>query len=275
MDEPGSRKRMRWLIGTHAVLAMAPLLGTSFRTDMRMLPLIWTLISLPFGGLMSLSVWVGMGRTRLLWRIAIGLTVSFYLAIWPYFNESASSSESMRTDQWIIRYLEAVAPFSILLFLFSGVFMLIGLRFKLAHVGRDAMPPHRQGFQFSMLQIMVVMSIVALVLSLVRATRESHGGVNSTWDWLVVNAFVFVMFIVNTACAAFAALSPGNVKWNVGMVLVVSIVLGIATAIAMRNDDMPWLFAGSMLIAFVPTVTALISLLVVRSCGWRLIGRIA
>ena len=124
-----------------------------------------------------------------------------------------------------------------------------------------------------MLQILVVMSIVALVLSLARATRDSHGGVDSTWDWLVMNAFVFVMFIVNTACAAFAALGLGNVKRNVGMVLIVSIILGIATAIAMRVEEMPWVFAGSVLIAFVPTVMALVSLLVVRSCGYRLIRR--
>lgn len=151
--------------------------------------------------------------------------------------------------------------------------MLIGLRFKLAHVERDAIPPHRQGLRFSMLQILVVMSTVALVLSLMRATRESHGGADSTWDWLVMTAFVSVMFIVNTACAAFAALGLGNVKRNVGIVLVVSIVLGIATAIAMRNDEVPWLFAGSILIAVVPTATVLVSLLIVRSCGYRLIRR--
>jgi hypothetical protein len=240
---------------------------------MQMLPLIWSLISLPFGSLMTLSVWVGLGRTRLLWRIAIGLAASFYLAVWPFVNQSISLPASLRPGHWFMDYLEAVAPFSIFLFLFGGVFMLIGLRFRLAHIGRDAMPPRREGFRFSMLQILVVMSIVAVVLSLVRANRESQAGSDSTWDWLIMMAFLFVMFIVNTVCAAFATLGLGSVKRNVGMVLVVSIALGIATAIAMRNDEMPWLFFGSTLIAIVPTLTVLVSLLVVRSCGYRLIRR--
>ena len=273
-NEPNGCSRIRWLIGTHVVLAAAPLLGMFFRPDsMQMLPLLWSLISLPFGGLMTLSVWVGLGRTRLLWRVVIGLAASFYLAVWPFVNQSISWPESMRPDHWFMSYLEAAAPFSILLFLFGGVFMLIGLRFKLAHVEREAMPPRREGFRFSMLQILVVMSIVAVVLSLVRATRESQAGSDSTWDWLIMMAFMFVMFIVNTACAAFATLGLGSVKRNVGMVLVVSIALGIATAIAMRNDEMPWLFFGSMLIAIVPTLTVLVSLLVVRSCGYGLVRR--
>jgi hypothetical protein len=185
------------------------------QADMTMLPLLWGLISLPFGALMTLSVWVGLGRARLLWRVVIGLTASFYLAVWPYANDSASSPERLSMGKWFLGYLETVGAFSILLFLFSGVFMLIGLRFKVAHIERDAIPPHRQGLRFSMLQILVVMSIVALVLSLMRATRDSHGGADSTWDWLVMSAFLFVMFIVNTACASFAALGLGNIKRNV------------------------------------------------------------
>jgi hypothetical protein len=243
-----------------------------FQPDGRIILLLWALISLPFGTMMTLSVWVGLGRTRFLWRVLIGLTASFYLAVWPFANNSASLPGRL-SGEWFTGYLEAVGPYSILLFLFSGVFMLIGRRFSLAHIERDAIPPHRQELRFSMLQVLAVMSIVALVLSLMRATRESHGGADSTWDWLVLDAFVFVIFIVNTACAAFAALGLGKVTRNVGMVLVVSIILGIAMAIAMRSDDMPSLFAINILIAFVSTATTLVSLLIVRSCGYRLISR--
>lgn len=265
--------RIRWLIAAHVVLAAAPLLAMFIQPDGPMVPLLWALISLPFGAMMTLSVWVGLGRTRLLWRVLIGLTASFYLAVWPFANNSASLPGRPSIGEWFMRYLEAVGPYSILLFLFSGVFMLIGLRFSLVHIERDEIPSHRQGLRFSMLQILAVMSIVAVVLSLARAMRESHGGADSTWDWLVLNAFVFVVFIVNTACAAFAALGLGKFTRNVGMVLVVSILLGIAMAIAMRSDDMPWLFAGNILIAFVPTATTLVSLLIVRSCSYRLIRR--
>jgi hypothetical protein len=242
-----------------------------FQPDMWLAPLLWAFISLPFGSLMTLSVWVGLGRARLLLRIVIGLAASFYLTIWPFVNEAASLHQSLSWSERLLSYLEAVGPFAVLLFLFSGVFILLGLRLRLAHVEQEAMPVDRQGLRFSMWQIMVVMSIVALVLSLARATRESHADTDTTWDWFVLNAFVFVMFIVNTASAAFAALGPSNVKRNVAMVVIVSVALGITTALALRNEAMPWAFIGTALIGIVPTLVVLASLLVVRSCGYRLI----
>lgn len=265
--------RIRWLVGAHLVLAAAPILGMGFEPDVWLAPLVWALVSLPFGSLMTMSVWVGLGRARLLSRVVIGLAASFYLTIWPFVNEAASLHESMSWSQRLLSYLEAVGPFVVLLFLFSGVFMLLGLRFKLAHVERDAMPTDRRGLRFSMLQIMVVMSVAALVLSLARATRESHAETDTTWGWLIFNAFLFVVFIVNTVSAAFAALGPSNVKRNVGMVVIVSLALGFTMAVALRNEAMLSVFVGTALIGIVPTLMVLASLLVVRSCGYRLIRR--
>jgi hypothetical protein len=49
-------------------------------------------------------------------------------------------------------------------------------------------------------------------------------------------------------------------------------LLGVATAIAMHNETVSWwLFGGSMLIMIVPTMVVLASLLVVRSCGYRIV----
>jgi hypothetical protein len=90
---------------------------------------------------------------------------------------------------------------------------------------------------------------------------------------VATNLFMFTIFFINTASAAFSALRPGKVKWNVGMVVLVSALLGVAIAIAMRQDEYWWLFVGSMFIAIIPTVTVVASLLVVRSCGVRLIRR--
>src|SRR5882757_3194289 len=102
---------------------------------MQMLPLIWSLISLPFGALMTLSVWVGLGRTRLLWRIAIGMAGGFYLSFWPFLQDSLESRDAAgmsiynNANDWIMAYLEAVTQFGTFLFLFSGTFMLIRLRY--------------------------------------------------------------------------------------------------------------------------------------------------
>lgn len=277
--ETGNCTRIRFLIGAHLVLAAAPLLGRFVQFSMQTLPVFWALMSLSLGGLMTLSVWIGLGRSRLLWRIAIGLAASFYMSLWPFIQESVGMHDSAgmaiykNASQWIMGYLQVVAQFSIILFLFGGTFMLIGLRYNLTTVESASAPPRSGRLQFSMLRLMVVMSVVAVVMSLVRAARLTRGS-ESTWDWLMMNAIMFVIFFVNTACAAFAASGPGNVKRNVALVALVSILLGIAVAVAWHQDETVWwLFAGSMSLAVIPSAMVVASLLIVRSCGYRLVRR--
>src|SRR4051812_29832115 len=120
--EPGDLKRIRWLVFAHLILAAAPMLGLFLLFSEVTLPLRWALVALPLGSVMTLSVWVGLGRTRLLWRTAIGMAGGFYLSFWPFLQESiesrgasgASIYESV--SDWIVGYLEAVTGFGTLLF---------------------------------------------------------------------------------------------------------------------------------------------------------------
>ena len=88
--EPGDLKRIRWLVGTHLILAAAPMLGLFLPLSDVDAPLRWALLALPLGSLMTLSIWVGLGRTRLLWRTAIGFAGGFYLSFWPFVQEAES-----------------------------------------------------------------------------------------------------------------------------------------------------------------------------------------
>jgi hypothetical protein len=277
--EPGVCIRIRLLVVAHLILATAPMLGLMTEFSMATLPLRWALVALPFGSLMALSVWVGLGRTRLLWRIALGMAGGFYVSFWPFLQEAIEDHDAagqpiyLTWNDWIIGYLDAVTGMGTLLLLFSVTFMLLRLRYTTAIADPGSIPPREERLQFSMFHIMVVMSVIAVVLSLLRATRHTTAA-DSTWDWLAMNAFMFVIFFVNTACAAFAALGPSKVKRNVGMVAFVSLLLGIAVAIAMHQDQTNWwLFAGSMMLAIIPTVIVLASSLVARSCGFRLVRR--
>jgi hypothetical protein len=266
--------RIRWLVGAHLVLAAAPLLGMLVEINMQTLPLLWALSSLPLGGLMTLSVWVGVGRTRPLWRVAIGLAANFYLSTFSFIAHFAAVTETLSKTDWIMGYLEAVAESALLLLVLGGTFMLIGRRFELALVEPGAAPARSGHLQFSMFQILVLMSAVAIVLSLLRLARAATGHEPSTWETITIYSFMFVTFLVNVACAAFAALGTGNVKRNVVLVLAVSILLGVAAAIAMHQDMTGWwLFVGSTFIMIIPTIMVLASLLVARSCGYRLIHR--
>jgi hypothetical protein len=271
-----NNQRIWWLIGTHFVLADAPLLGIFFEPSMATMPLVWVFTSLPIGVIMTLSLWVGLGRTQLLWRLAVGLAATFCVALWAHVSTSSWMPEGVTAEPWLMSYLEEVVPYSILLVLFGGAFMLIGRRYQVVRVepGREIASNER--VQFSMMQIMLLMSAIAVVLSLVRASREMTARApteESFWGTVVIYSFMSVIFFINTACAAFAVLGFGRVKRNVAAVLAVSVLLGISMAIGMRQEVLEnWImFAASTLVTIVPTLTVVLSLLVVRSCGYRLV----
>jgi hypothetical protein len=222
---------------------------------------------------MTLGVWVGVGQTRPLWRVAIGLAAVFYLSAFSFIAHFAEVTEPLSINEWIMGYLEAVGESALLLLVLGGTFMLIGHRFELALLDPEVAPARNRHLQFSMFQILILMSTVAIVLSLLRLTRAAIGHEPSIWETITVYSFMFVTFLVNAACAAFAALGTRNVKRNVVLVVAVSILLGVAAAIAIYQGMGWWLFVGSTFIMIIPTTVVLVSLLVVRSCGFRLVAR--
>ena len=73
---------MRWLIAVHLVMAAAPLLqrvllGSDFLTEWSYLVTL-----LPFGSAMTLSVWTGLGRASVGWRLLTGVIGTLYLGLW-------------------------------------------------------------------------------------------------------------------------------------------------------------------------------------------------
>jgi len=267
--------RIRWLIFAHAVIGAAPLLGLGIQFSMQMLPLLWILTSLPLGSAMTLSIWLGLGRTRLLWRAGIGLAAIFYLSAFSFIADFTQGPPDQPISEQVMAYLSATGEIGILLFMLSGTFWLIGRRFEFARMNSDRIAGRGRLLQFSVRQVLVVMSSISVVLSLFRAARAATGHEPSAWETIAIYSFLFVTFLITTACVAFAALGAGEVKRNVAMVVVVAILLGVATAIAMQNQISNWwIFGGSMLIVITPMIVVLVSMLVVRSCGFRLVPRV-
>jgi hypothetical protein len=269
--------RIRWLVVAHAILIAAPLLTLTFAGSLRMwnpriLPLEWALVSLPIGSLMTLSVWMGLGRTRLRWRLALGLAALLYISILSIIDEVLRLQEIPSISELVTIYLQNTGELAALLLLLSGAFLLIRRRFVLTRIDPNTQLQASGRLRFSMFQVMLLMSVVAILLSLLRAVRASMGHRPLVWESVMTFSFMFLAFMVNTVCAAFATLGSHRVKRNVAMVIVVASLLGVMMGIAMRTDVADWwLFAGSMGIAIVPTVVVLVSLLVVRSCDYRLI----
>ena len=98
------QRRIAWLIGMFAVLAAAPLVAKLIPVTMATLPLVWISYSLPLGGFMILALWVGIGRSRLAWRV-VGFVAGLFLA-----------EEFIRLGPWgrLLGFCIALAYFGIL-----------------------------------------------------------------------------------------------------------------------------------------------------------------
>jgi hypothetical protein len=152
-------------------------------------------------------------------------------------------------------------------------------RWTLTRRELDNAAPRKDKFQFTVLNLLVIMSFVAVVLTLVHGSR-GDGNTTSVkgqnWQSAATYALGFVIYLINTACAAHAALRTGLVRRNILLVLLVSILSGVAFSLAAHQDRLGyWFIAWGTLTVLIPTLIVIASLLVVRSCGFRLIPNVA
>ena len=246
------------------------------------IPFVWTVVSIPFGSMLTAAVWVGLGKARWPWRLLGGILFCFYVAIWFVMYEPSLNIVPQRLIDVLVSYLETAAGFCALVLSVGCSFMVIGRWFELRIPELNTISI-KSGIRFSMLQMLLLTSAVAIVLSLLQATRSSGGDevrAESTGHEIVSYAFLFVIEFINSALAVGATLRLGRIIGRVAMVLLVSLALGVAIALGMGLDeDSPWfghnwwLFACSTFIAVVPTLVVVVSMLVVRSCGYRLVRR--
>lgn len=128
--------------------------------------------------------------------------------------------------------------------------------------------------EFSILHVLVVTAAIAVVLALMRRARPAGDGIESSWQYAAANALMILVFLVNMVSAAWAALSVGRIAGRVSLAILVALLLGIALAFAGRYDEIVWwLFPTTVLVFVVPTAIVVASLLVVRSHGYRLVGK--
>ncbi len=121
------------------------------------------------------------------------------------------------------------------------------------------------------------MTLAAIAFALVHAARGDGASLDSAetvYSRSAKELIVCFALFVNTACAVPATLQAGSALRSVMMSLLVSVLLGLAVTFSLRHDSFAWwLVAGGTLIAVVPTAIVIVSLLVVRSCGFRLMRK--
>jgi hypothetical protein len=269
---------LKRLVAVHLAIGLIPAASCLVRPDLRFLPLLWAMSTLTLGQLMLLSFWAGMGTSKGSRRLLGSLLGVAYVAAWPVVGKSLSPYSPRSPG--IGAYLVMFSSQSAAVFLVAGVFFLIRRRStELRHLcGPESFPPPAR-FQYSILHLLLITSVVAVVLGLARGARPADTSVDvPLTDWRIVAliALVIVTFLVNSLCAAWAALGIGRIRLRVALVLLVAAMLGFALSLAARHDLLAWwLFAAMMLITVLPTAIVIVSLLVVRSCGYRLVPKVA
>ena len=272
-------RRLRLLVGAHLFVGAAPLLSLLVPLEVRFLPLIWATASVSLAQLMLLAFWVGMGTSRGMVRVAGGLMGSAYVATWPALI-SILSPHSQETPwrevvAWLLR---AVGANCLMVLLFAGIFFLMRRWFtELRRVPDPAGPRPAARFQFSILHLLVIASIVAIVLGLMRSARPAGmdaAAPRTSWEVVAAGVLMVVVFVVNAVCAVRAPLAVGPIGIRIFLVLLVAILLGAALGLVLHYDLLTWwqlLF--DVLALAVPTVVVVVSLLVVRRCGYRLVPK--
>ena len=273
---PKNSRRLFWLVALHCVAAASPALAILLPMSVAALPFLWALFAISFGGILTLAVWIGMGPGRMLRRLGAGLLASAYVAIWLTLFDYLQSNQRAPASEWVTNYLRGTALLGAIMLIFGGMFGLLGRRYRLTRDVGETLPTEKSRFQFSVLHGLVLMSVVAIVLSLSRFVRETieTNADETVWNLIAVYSLALVVYFTNVACAAFAALGMGSVKRNVALALIVSMMLGTAIGFTTRNYTVGWwLFVGSIATVVIPMLVELVSLLVVRSCGYRIVRR--
>jgi len=277
-DQQECSRRLRLLVATHLVLAAAPLVGLMMPFDMATLPIQWALASLSLGSLMTFTVWIGLGKSPLQWRMLAGIAGSCYFAIWPFIASAVRITERMGVLDLAKFFLKTTADFAVVVAVLGGVFILIGRKFELKRLEFDNSSPRSNRFQFPVLYLLLLMLFVAIVLMLLKSTRinltNQPTGEDSNWRLLAILALMLIAFLTIIVCAVFAALRPGAIGIYVGLVFIVALIFGVVVAFATNNDQTGvWQFIGMSSTNVITTIVVLASLLVVRSCGYRLVRR--
>ena len=264
--------RTRWLVSALMASCTLPIVGNLLPLSVAWMPLLWATSTPPIGVMLMLSFWVGLGSASLLLRLiagAVGVVYIFLSFVTAEVVRQLLSGEVVRSK--LSDYADQAATIAVAVALFSAIFMALRRWWTLRPaLALDAATPPKS--QFSILYLLILTAGVAILLTLVRASRDSLAA--SDGGQIAGNVLGLVAFAANAVCASFAALRPAPVRRNCILVLLVACLLGIALSFGANHDRASWtLIAFGPVISILPTAILLGSLLVVRSTGYRLLRK--
>jgi len=217
------------------------------------------LFALVFAEAGLIGFWGGLSAARSAWRLFAVLVATLYL--WAIFAVAIRDPN------------DHLALFVIALTIVPVFVILSCLRHsrrQLRTVDLASLSTATEGFQFSIRHLMLATAIVALVLGIGRGIRTIS---NRQSDIVVVAVFppCFVMVELATLWAAFGI---GRPTPRLAVVVPTAFIVGaipVFYAPGPSDPSIPKLLIWPTIVSLQAIITAC-SLLVIRSCGWRLVS---
>ena len=266
--------RLKALIAVHLVIGVCPAATHSLSVYFRFRPFLCASVihpviqSVTFAQLMLLSFWVAMGTSREGRRLVGMLLATLYIAMWLMVgNRLDRVPANMILDMFGLELKMVVV--------FTGVFL--GIRRWKADLRCFPDPaafPRPTGLQFSLLHLLVIVSVVAIILALVRSIRTATGE-EIGWYPVLESLFWMFAYLINLLGAVWAVLSVGRPGLRILLVILIAAILAASGYFATwRGRLIDWWLLSALTVTHVAaTAIVVVSLLVVRSCGYRLVPK--
>lgn len=278
-DESSARQRLKGLVVAQLFLGMAPL-GTA------LLPIhgawviagIWAISAVSLAQLMLLSFWVGMGGNAVIVRVLGGIVGTAYLTTWAIAAYSVSLLDAQYDSQPLVNgFLTTFLPYAASVLLSSACFLLLRRRCtELVHFSESSAKVAHSRVRFSIFHLLILISTCSLLLSLMRIARPSYEKITEH-DMISFAALYILTLLVrtiNSLCAAWASLSLSSPWARIIIAICIAFVLGTVEAFSLGHDVFSWwIIISACLDSVLSTAIVIASLLVVRSCGYRLIPK--
>ena len=201
-----------------------------------------------------LGIWAALGTNQPAWRLLVVLAATAYLC--------ALISAALKVDNLD----KLVSAFLVVELPTTAIFLvLIGLQHRLRF---GQLASASEGFQFSIRQLLVATGIAAGLLALGRGL----GHLPTNWHITVFFATVVPYVVAVELATLWGALGVGRPLPRLLVVLPMAFVVGTMPPFFLDNPhpDRTDFIAWSSFMGLQATILAA-SLLVVRSCGWRLV----
>lgn len=261
---------LKIILIAHLVVGLAPV-GIAFvPLSVSGLPIIWTLASIGLSQLMLLSIYAGMFTGSARNKLLVATFGIAYIAVFQTIGERlmAGAVSTFSIGGSYLRFVGMDAGiFIVLTIVVACARQAVGSVRRLGVIAptpRDARP------QFSLLSLLMALSIAALVMGLVRSSRladdRGHAGM------MVAQYSLFtVVFGINIVAIVWATLGIGAVTRKLAVVVAVSVILGLSLGVSSSHDTLGWwLLASSSLVTVVPTLIIASTLFSLRPLGFRL-----